>query len=94
MANFEEAYKYVMSQPPIHFAGRLRELAMLKSTLIASTHRSALIFGQAGIGKSALVAEFIAQTSEFFVGGIRRLPPFFVGGVHHSQQHSIDPTNE
>jgi len=74
MANFEEAFKFVMSQPPIYFAGRQREIATLKSVLVTGSFRTALIVGQAGMGKSALVGEFIAQTSGFFVGGIHRLP--------------------
>jgi restriction system protein len=74
MANFEEAFKFVMSQPPIYFAGRQRELTTLKSVLVAGNFRTAMILGQAGIGKSALVAEFIAQTPGFFVGGVHRLP--------------------
>ena len=74
MANFEEAFKFVMSQPPIYFAGRQRELATLKSVLVTGSLRTALIVGQAGTGKSALVGEFIGQISTFFVGGIHRLP--------------------
>lgn len=74
MANFEETVEFVMSQPPIYFAGRQREIATLKSVLLTGSSRTALIIGQAGIGKSALVGEFVAQTSGFFVGGIHRLP--------------------
>jgi restriction system protein len=74
MANFEEAFKFSMSQPPVYFAGRQNELAKLKSALIAGDCRTALIVGRRGIGKSALAAEFISQTSGFFIGGIDRLP--------------------
>ena len=74
MANFEEAFKFSMSQPPVYFAGRQNELATLKSALVAGDCRAALIIGQPGIGKSALAAEFIYQTSSFFSGGIDRLP--------------------
>lgn len=88
MANFETAYKYVMSQLPTYFAGRSHELAILKSNLNANDHRSVLILGHEGVGKSALVGKYIAQASEFFVGGIFRLPRLFFGGVPYPERQS------
>jgi restriction system protein len=75
MAKFEEALKFSLSQPPVYFAGRLGELARLKSLITSGDARTAVIVGRRGIGKSALVGAFVAQTSGFFVGGIHRLPP-------------------
>jgi restriction system protein len=74
MANFEEAFNVVMSQPPIYFAGRRRELELLRDALVGGAVRKAVIVGAAGVGKTALVQVFIEQNREFFSGGVDRLP--------------------
>jgi len=67
MAKFEEALKFSLSQPPVYFAGRLGELARLKSLITSGDARTAVIVGRRGIGKSALVGAFVAQTSGFLL---------------------------
>jgi restriction system protein len=82
MANFEEAFKFSMSEPPVHFAGRQNELATLNTALVAGDRRTAVMVGQVGIGKSALAAQFVSQTSSFFIGGIDRLPELSSKSLH------------
>jgi hypothetical protein len=78
MANFEEAFKLSMSQPPIYFAGRANELATLKAALVTGDCRTALIvYGETrgapgGIGYSEAIQKRFLER-DFWPGIALRL---------------------
>src|SRR5262249_46865446 len=60
------------------FVGRTNELHILEEGLIAGKHRTALIVGPYGIGKSSLAQMFAKAWSHFFTAGIHRTEAGFL----------------